>query len=194
MRQPPNPTAVYIANTILAVGALVLAGLGKVSWLEAAAFIGVMLVPSAAFVGTKPQPPAAGPGILSMLLLVLGLSLGVVACPQGAPSPKQVVGAGVVAADAACTILEGLTPNRTVIQACATAEEVAAIADFVAKFLRHGDAPARTATLSDARTAAEGVCTPLPGTVVCATREELGAGIQALLVRRRAPFTDAGGQ
>lgn len=131
------------------------------------------------------SPP---PGIDYLITIAAGVVwalTALTACPPST-SPREVVAVAVQAADAACTLLEGITPNRTVVQVCATAEEVGAVAEFISGFLRHGTP--RTATLGGAQAAAEGRCTPLPGTPVCATREELGAGVQALLVRRRTVY------
>lgn len=39
---------IYLGNVILAICAFVLVGLGKITWVEAAAFIAAMIMPSAA--------------------------------------------------------------------------------------------------------------------------------------------------
>lgn len=102
-------------------------------------------------------------------------------CSQArAPTPGEVE-AGAAGAQGLCTLLEGVTQNQTVISICATVEEIALIAAFVATLVRHGE-------LADA-----GACTPLPGTIVCATKAELGQAIPLVLAKRRALFvSDAG--
>lgn len=133
-------------------------------------------------------PPYPRPPIKLMLagvLLPMLLSAVVGGCQQ-APAPATITPIVQAGVNATCTMLEGVTPNKTVLQVCATAEEVAAVADLIARVLRT-EKP-RSATLSGAQTAAEGGCTPLVGTAVCASREELGVALPVLLARRAAPF------
>lgn len=96
--------------------------------------------------------------------------------PSEAPGLLE---AGAPPVGAICTWLEGLTSNKTVIAICADAEEVLQIATQIAPLL---------SPQTDA-----GACTPLPGTSVCATREQLGPAIQRVLYRRQARLLlDAG--
>ncbi len=111
--------------------------------------------------------------------LVLVLTLVLVSCGHGStPNEKQDSGAPPPTADPICQLLEGLTENRTVINVCATVEEVADIANTIIRLF-----PSRKLGASPDGGAA---CTPLPKTSVCATREELGPAIQALVAKRRA--------
>jgi len=96
--------------------------------------------------------------------------------PSEAPGLLE---AGAPPVGAICTWLEGLTSNQTVISICADAEEVLQIATQIAPLL--------------SPQADGGTCTPLPGTTVCATREQLGPAIQQVLRRRQARLIiDAG--
>jgi len=104
---------------------------------------------------------------LSALLLVTDCS-----CRPAAP-PTTYVEAGTAVATDLCTLLEGWTENQTVISICATIEEVLLIASTLVPLL-----PAEAA---DA-----GVCTLLPETTACATKKQIGRGIQIVLLKRRA--------
>jgi len=99
--------------------------------------------------------------------------------PSQVPDAGPIVEAGAGVANGVCSILEGVTDNQTVISVCATVEEVATIAAWILTFVR--------ADTTDA-----GACTSLT-TNVCATRAEIGRGIQLVLAKRRAIlFVDAG--
>lgn len=105
-----NPIVTYVLNFIIAAGALFGAYMGKWSWAEAAAFIGVMLVPSAGHVvGQQVQARRAAAlaksvaqksssaiafvfGVLVALLLACGLT------------QSQVDQAGNIAAQILCAI------------------------------------------------------------------------------------------
>ena len=111
---------------------------------------------------------------------ILGL---LVAC-KTAESPIPVItDAGTAIVDNSCTLLEGITQNQTIISVCATIEEIATIASYVANFLHKG------------ATADAGTCTSLGKTGVCATKAEIGQGIQLILEKRRIKLLlDAGAQ
>lgn len=97
------------------------------------------------------------------------------------PGIVNAIDAGTEIANGACTFLEGITQNQTVISICASVEEVAALVGFVSSFLRHGQ-------LVDA-----GACTAVPNTNLCATRAEIGQGISFLVAKRQAMFMLDGG-
>jgi len=84
------------------------------------------------------------------------------------------VEAAVEVVDGTCTLLEGLTKNQTVLTICATVEELATVAAFVASFLR-------PASVVEAEPSA---CTVVANT--CATRAELGPAIELILRKRDA--------
>jgi hypothetical protein len=97
-----------------------------------------------------------------------------VATPNDADATApNYVEAGTQIANGVCTLLEGVTQNQTVITICATVEEVAAVVAFISTFLRHGEAV-------DA-----GVCTVLPASNLCATKQEIGQGITLLVNKRQ---------
>ena len=98
-----------------------------------------------------------------------------------ATQSPDYVEAGVQVATGACTFLQGITQNQTVISICATIEEVAQIATFIGSFLRHGE-------IVDA-----GSCTVLPNSRVCATPAELGKAISFVVTKRQSLFMLDGG-
>lgn len=197
---------IYGINGLVVIAAIVGVILGKITWYEAAALAAALLVPSAGHVALSaraareaepPPPKGRKPPIprlpmLTLTLLVAAGGLGSTCrSPGGAdagpppPSTAELVEAGITVVNSTCALLEGVTQSLTVVSICATLEEVATIATFVSQFLKRELPYADAAPLP---------CTPLPGTEVCATREELGRGIVFVLAKRRARFLmpDAG--
>jgi hypothetical protein len=116
---------------------------------------------------------------------LLGLCL-LVNCRPASTSSNQVeAGATDTPAfppQAVCANLIGVDSTGTLTAICATVEEIAIIATFIADLrARVGDAGAPR------------VCTPLPGTRLCATDPELSAGIGLVLNRRKSVVTRDGG-
>ena len=126
--------------------------------------------------------------LLSSLVLgsVLLVPPAVESCKPG-DTPTVVLEAGVTpVVDQTCAWLEGVTDNTTVLSICATAEEVLVLVGIIAPLLSKSTATSSTPT--DA-----GACKMIPSTTLCATREQLGVGILALIERRRARLLlDAG--
>jgi hypothetical protein len=111
-------------------------------------------------------------GIVWGLLLALGLLSSSTDCRRP-DSPVDYEDAGYVIVDSACSFLQGVTTNQTIIAVCATVEEIAFIATILAPLL--------------AKDTLDGgpVCDPVPNTDLCATPEQMGKAIQALIMRRR---------
>jgi hypothetical protein len=183
---PAQDIAKLIANAVVAVAVVCLVIFAGMPWLAGAGMIATLLVPSAApaLLGSLKDwadgaKPPKGPSMLGgVVLLVVA---GVLGCSQPAAPIGVYVEAGTTAVNDACDLIEGVTQNQTVISACATAEEIAFIATTVGQFLRKGSE-------SDAG------CTVLPKSAFCATRAEIGRGIELVLERRRARLTlDAAG-
>ncbi len=115
--------------------------------------------------------------ILSLSALILVTDC---ACTKPAEPPITYVEAGTPVAKNVCSLLEGWTENQTIISICADVEEVLLIASTLIPLL--------SAEAADA-----GVCTMLPGTTACATKRQIGRGIQIVLLKRRARLLlDAG--
>lgn len=188
---------IYGINGLVVVAAIVGVILGKITWYEAAALAAALLVPSAGHVALSArgaraaeEPPKRKPPIPRLPLLTLMLAFavgglgstcrGASGTDAGAPAPPstaELIEAGIAVVNSTCTLLEGVTQNLTVVSICATLEEVATIATFVSQFLKRELPYTGAAPLP---------CTPIPGTEVCATREELGRGIVFVLAKRRA--------
>jgi len=94
------------------------------------------------------------------------------ACKNANAPVAQVEEAGTAIVKDECQLMTGITQNQTILTVCATAEEVLYIATLVSGFLRHGQSV-------DA-----GTCTPLKGTAVCATPEELGKALVSVIQKR----------
>ncbi len=92
---------------------------------------------------------------------------------------RVIVGCGITpkqagdATDAACTVVEALTPDQTVESVCAMAPEVASIVAFIAS-TRADAGPARYAER----------CKLIPTTTVCATNAETLAAVRAVKAKR----------
>jgi hypothetical protein len=101
-------------------------------------------------------------------------------CKPGT-TPTTIVEAGVQpVVTEACTWLEGVTDNTTVLSICATAEEVLLIVGILTPLLAKEGAP-------------DAACTILPNTKICATKKQLGPAILQIVERRRARLLlDAG--
>ena len=122
-----------------------------------------------------PDPEAAGaPSQLA--------SDGVAGC-KGPVTPGGVEDAAAGLApigDALCKWIEGLTDVGAIVTICAVAEELGLIASVVAPLLGSESPDA-------------GPCMTIPTTTVCATKSEIGKGIEVVLDRRRARLLlDAG--
>jgi hypothetical protein len=135
--------------------------------------------------------------IASLAMLFLSVVLATFSCGQllvackgaEAPSPA-VLEAGVAEAPGVCTLIENITgtqANPIVESLCANAGEIATIVATVIPLIALAD---RT-DAGKSRAA----CRLIPTTTVCATPEQLHAGIQAVVSQRRTRFlVDAGMQ
>jgi hypothetical protein len=160
---------VIAGNLALAVGILVLVGLGRITWPEGLAGLGLLAFPSAAG-ALRTAPPA---------MCLLGfVALGRPTACKTPPTPT-VQDATTVANDA-CTLIEATTDDGTVRTICATIEEIGVIANIVETLRADGGPP-------------KGVCTVLPTTKTCATAAELARGIDAVNARRAASLRREGG-
>lgn len=116
------------------------------------------------------------PGVLLTLVLVSGsLIIGTADCRPGA-TPGSVIEAGAPAVLGDCSWIEGITDNATVVAICASLPELALVAEIAASLIPLASA-GRQASASSA-------CAVVPGLKVCATREQMGRGIVAVLARR----------
>lgn len=95
---------------------------------------------------------------------------------SGCKDPKTVadVEAGITVANDTCKFLEGVTDNQTLINVCATVEEIAWMVGIFAPLLK----PAEQADAS--------TCKPVPSTKFCATPRDTGRMIQGLVSLRHA--------
>lgn len=115
--------------------------------------------------------------------------LGAILFVEGAADCRKPVDptdleAGIVVVDSACSFLQGVTTNQTIIAVCATVEEIAFIATVLAPLLAKDTLDGKAPT-----------CDPVPNTDLCATPEQMGTAIQALIMKRRALLlTDGGGR
>jgi len=123
------------------------------------------------------------PRFLAFVLgaLLFGAPLVVADCRPGLPAEPGIVtfpaDAAVQTVDGVCTLLEGITQDRTVLDVCATVEEIATIAAFIALHVRRDlGAPDAAAP-----------CTVVAN--MCATSEELGPALQFILAKRVAKIT-----
>lgn len=123
------------------------------------------------------------------LILAFDLVLTIIGVGCSKPStPADHVDAGIAAVEATCSFLEGFTENKTVISVCATLEEIGFIADTILSLF-----PASRERKSSAAPDGGATCALLSGTTVCATRAEVGAGIKALVQKRRALLLERDG-
>lgn len=133
--------------------------------------------------------------ISSLVMLVLSVALTVfcgsamfVACKGSEMPSPATVEAGVAVAPGVCTLIENITgtqANPIVESLCASAGEIATLVATVIPLIA-------LAEKSDAGKARE-ACKVIPTTTVCATPDQLHAGIQAVVAQRRARFLIDGG-
>lgn len=125
-----------------------------------------------------------------MKRLAGALLLTLIACkipntPQGGdadasgPTVVQVLEAGAPVVNDVCSLLEGVDDSGVVRTICATVEEIGQVVSFILTL--------RTA--SDAGPPAETACTVLPGTKLCATKQEIAKGVLWLSQQRAARLT-----
>jgi hypothetical protein len=105
-------------------------------------------------------------------------------CPSAHVPTTGQAEAGAQGVGNFCTMLEGITSSGTVASICADAEEVAWIAVQFVKLFGEITVPEAGASIS---------CKPIPTTPYCATPQQMGRIIEALVTHRRARFLlDAG--
>lgn len=106
-------------------------------------------------------------------------------CKTSPPADAGIteVEAGQAVVTDACTLLTGVTQNQTVIAVCATIEEIAQVVALIATL--------RTADGGHPPLSAESLtCFPVPNNkLFCATPQEIGIGVTALLDARKARLT-----
>ncbi len=159
---------VIVGNLVLAAGILPLVGLGKISWQEGVAGLGLLAFPSAAS-ALQSAPPA-------IVLLGFVALAHLTACK---PTPAQVQDVTAIANDT-CTLIEAVADDGTVRTICATVEEIGVIANVIEAGRTDGGVP-------------RGRCAPVPGTTLCATPDEVARGFDAVIARRAAALRRDGG-